>query len=178
MSKKLFAEEEIDILSKNKYVKSVSGRGITYTDEFKSLFISEYNKGYLPTQIFIDAGFDIDILGNDRIWSASKRWRKSYRDSGELGLRDTRKFNSGRPLNRELSMEEIIAKKDAEIAYWKAEVELLKKIELQERQVKRGELKAAIIFKLIQQIISKYNFKNMVIYVKLRKYQDQVIIVI
>lgn len=59
-------------------------------------------------------------------------------------------------------MEEIIAKKDAEIAYWKAEAELLKKIELQERQVKRGELKAAIIFKLIQEIISKYNFKNMV----------------
>lgn len=128
----------------------------------KTLFIAEYNKGYLPTQIFIDAGFDVDILCNDRIYSASKWWHKSYRKSGELGLRDTRKFNSGRPLSRELSVEEIIAKKDAEIAYWKAEAELLKKIELQERQVKRGELKAAIIFKLIQEIISKYNFKNMV----------------
>ena len=162
MSNKLFSDEEIDVLSKNKYVKSVSKRGITYTDDFKTLFIAEYNKGYLPIQIFIDAGFDVNILGNHRIYSASKRWRKSYRESGELGLRDTRKFNSGRPLSRELSVEEIIAKKDAEIAYWKAEAELLKKIELQERQVKRGELKAAIIFKLIQEIISKYNFKNMV----------------
>ncbi|MBW4829212.1 MAG: IS3 family transposase [Clostridiaceae bacterium] len=162
MSNKLFSDEEIDVLSKNKYVKSVSKRGITYTDDFKTLFIAEYNKGYLPTQIFIDAGFDVNILGNHRIYSASKRWRKSYRESGELGLRDTRKFNSGRPLSRELSVEEIIAKKDAEIAYWKAEAELLKKIELQERQVKRGELKAAVIFKLIQEIISKYNFKNMV----------------
>lgn len=162
MSNKLFSDEEIDVLSKNKYVKSVSKRGITYTDDFKTLFIAEYNKGYLPTQIFIDAGFDVNILGNHRIYSASKRWRKSYRESGELELRDTRKFNSGRPLSRELSVEEIIAKKDAEIAYWKAEAELLKKIELQERQVKRGELKAAIIFKLIQEIISKYNFKNMV----------------
>lgn len=162
MSNKLFSDEEIDILSKNKYVKSVSKRGITYTDDFKTLFIAEYNKGYLPTQIFIDAGFDVNILGNHRIYSASKRWRKSYRESGELELRDTRKFNSGRPLSRELSVEEIIAKKDAEIAYWKAEAELLKKIELKERQVKRGELKAAIIFKLIQEIISKYNFKNMV----------------
>lgn len=162
MSNKLFSDEEIDVLSKNKYVKSVSKRGITYTDDFKTLFIAEYNKGYLPTQIFIDAGFDVNILGNHRIYSASKRWRKSYRESGELELRDTRKFNSGRPLSRELSVEEIIAKKDAEIAYWKAEAELLKKIELKERQVKRGELKAAIIFKLIQEIISKYNFKNMV----------------
>ncbi|HHV25674.1 hypothetical protein L0P54_10865 [Anaerosalibacter bizertensis] len=63
----------------------------------KTLFIAEYNKGYLPTQIFIDAGFDVDILCNDRIYSASKWWHKSYRKSGELGLRDTRKFNSGRP---------------------------------------------------------------------------------
>lgn len=162
MSNKLFSDEEIDILSKNKYVKSVSKRGITYTDEFKTLFIAKHNKGYLTTQIFIDAGFDVDILGNVRIWSASNRWRKSYKQSGELGLRDTRKFNSGRPLSRELSTEEIIAKKDAEIAYWKAEAELLKKIELQERQVKKGELKAATIFKLIQEIILKYNFKNMI----------------
>ncbi|WP_412030656.1 IS3 family transposase [Anaerosalibacter bizertensis] len=162
MSNKLFSDEEIDVLSKNKYVKSVSKRGITYTDDFKTLFIAEYNKGYLPTQIFIDAGFDVNILGNHRIYSASKRWRKSYRESGELGLRDTRKFNSGRPLSRELSVEEIIAKKDAEIAYWKAEAELLKKKSSCKKQVKRGELKAAIIFKLIQEIISKYNFKNMV----------------
>ncbi|MBU5292971.1 hypothetical protein KQH90_02845 [Anaerosalibacter bizertensis] len=97
MSNKLFSDEEIDVLSKNKYVKSVSKRGITYTDDFKTLFIAEYNKGYLPTQIFIDAGFDVDILCNDRIYSASKWWHKSYRESGELGLRDTRKFNSGRP---------------------------------------------------------------------------------
>lgn len=40
---------------------------------------------------------------------------------------DSIKLNSGRPLKRELTVEEIIAKKDAEIAYWKAEAELLKK---------------------------------------------------
>ena len=32
-----------------------------------------------------------------------------------MGLRDTRKFSSGRPLKRELTLEEIITKKDAEI---------------------------------------------------------------
>ncbi|KMT50178.1 hypothetical protein TU51_10475, partial [Bacillus cytotoxicus] len=35
MTKKLFTEKEIEILSKNRYVKSVSPKGITYTDEFK-----------------------------------------------------------------------------------------------------------------------------------------------
>ena len=35
MSKKLFTEEEIKILMKNKYVKNVTNKGITYTDEFR-----------------------------------------------------------------------------------------------------------------------------------------------
>jgi len=65
----------------------------------------------------------------ERIWSCSKRWRKSYKDTEEIGLSKTRKFSSGRPLKRELTNEELLAKKDAEIAYWKAEAELLKKIE-------------------------------------------------
>lgn len=47
MSKKLFAEKEINLLSKNPYVKSVSSKGITYTDEFKRIFIAKMiMKGY------------------------------------------------------------------------------------------------------------------------------------
>lgn len=164
MSKKLFTNEEIELLSSNKYVKNISPKAITYTDEFKLLFIAERSNGKLPINIFRDAGFDVDIIGNHRIWCASKRWRNSYIKSGELGLRDTRKLNSGRPLKRELTVEEIIAKKDAEIAYWKAEAELLKKIELQERQVKKGKLKAALIYSIIEDIILKFNYKNMVLH--------------
>ena len=82
-----------------------------------------------------DAGFDVNIIGIKRIDSASLRWWKAYNDKGILGLEDTRTLNSGRTLNRELTIEEIIAKKDAEIAYLKAELELIKKLELQERQV-------------------------------------------
>ncbi|NRT92236.1 Mn-dependent DtxR family transcriptional regulator [Clostridium beijerinckii] len=39
---------EINILSKNKYVKRVSEKGITYTDEFKRLFIAENEKCKFP----------------------------------------------------------------------------------------------------------------------------------
>ncbi|EJR30366.1 hypothetical protein IIG_03714, partial [Bacillus cereus VD048] len=35
MTKKLFTERDIQILSNNPYIKSVSQKGITYTDEFK-----------------------------------------------------------------------------------------------------------------------------------------------
>ncbi|GCD09827.1 IS3 family transposase [Clostridium tagluense] len=162
MSKKLFTNEDILSLSKNRYVKRVSEKGITYTDEFKSLFIAEHSMGKLPFHIFQDTGFDVDVLGNHRIWCASKRWRDAYKESGELGLRDTRKFKSGRPLKRQLTLEEIITKKDAEIAYWKAEAELLKKIERQERQVKSGSLSISSTFALIQNILSEFKYKNII----------------
>ena len=44
MSKKLFTEEEIIILKQNKYVKKLTSKGITYTDEFKRIFIDENGK--------------------------------------------------------------------------------------------------------------------------------------
>lgn len=95
----------------NRYIKSVSERGVTYTDEFKILFIAEYENGKIPSQIFRDAGFDIDIIGTTRVAAASKRWRAAYKQHGELELRDTRKFNSGKILKRELTTDEILAKK-------------------------------------------------------------------
>lgn len=45
MSKKLFTDKEIKILSKNPYVKTVSDKAITYTDEFKQIFVIEKDKG-------------------------------------------------------------------------------------------------------------------------------------
>ena len=126
MSKKIFNEQEILELSKNKYVKNVTSKGVTYTNEFKLQFIAEYETGKTSRMIFKDAGFDVDVIGVKRIDSASRRWRMAYKDKGVLGLEDTRTLNSGRTLNRELTIEDIIAKKDAEIEYLKAELELIK----------------------------------------------------
>lgn len=53
-----FTQAEIDILSKNKNVKKVSSKQITYEDSFKELFINEHNAGKLPRDIFIENGFD------------------------------------------------------------------------------------------------------------------------
>lgn len=135
MSKKLFTEEEIHKLSNNKYVKSVSSKGITYTDEFKRIFIDENNKGKLPTQIFKQYGFDTDVLGSNRIKGATKRWRNAYKKDGIIGLTDTRINNTGRPTNKELSLEEKYAQLEAKMNLLRAENELLKKLEMIERKV-------------------------------------------
>ena len=164
MSKKIFSEKEINELSKNKYVKKVSQKGITYTNEFKLHFIAEYEMGKTPRQIFQDAGFDIQVIGIKRIECARDRWRKSYKEKGVLGLDDKRALNSGRTLNRDLTLEEILAKKDAEIEYLKAELELVKKLEINERQVRNHRLKPIKVFGLIKNIISKFNLIGMVKY--------------
>ncbi|MGG7153474.1 IS3 family transposase, partial [Clostridium neonatale] len=154
MSKKTFSDEEVRSLSNNKYVKKVSNKSITYTNEFKIHFIAEYNNGKSPRTIFEEAGFNIDVIGLRRIDCSSSRWRKAYNENGVLGLDDTRRNNSGRPREREVTKDDIIAKQNAEIEYLKAEVELLKKLELQERQVKKGKLVAAEVFSLIEGLIN------------------------
>lgn len=79
MSKVQFTDEDILNLSKNIYVKNISNKSITYTNEFKIHFIAEYNNGKTPRQIFNDAGFNIDIIGTKPIECASCRWRKAYK---------------------------------------------------------------------------------------------------
>ncbi len=135
MSKKLFAEKEIKLLAKNPYVKSVSPKGITYSNEFKEHFITQYGQGKFPREIFEDCGFDTEVLGIKRIESSGKRWREAYRKYGILGLQDTRSGHSGRPRERELSVEEKNARLEAENNLLKAENELLKKIRFAERGI-------------------------------------------
>ncbi|KRG12370.1 tranposase [Virgibacillus soli] len=139
MSKKHFAEKEIEILSNNRYVQSVSSKGITYTDEFKRIFIVENEKGKLPRQIFEENGFDIEVIGIVRVQRAASRWRTAFNKSGVLGLRDTRKENSGRPIKKELSLEEKNTRLEAQIQLLRAENELLKKLDMMERRLGRNE---------------------------------------
>ncbi len=78
MGRVKFTKEEIEILSKNKYVEKVTGYSVKYTDEFIARFIREYNEGRKPNEIFLRAGFDTALLGNKRIERCSARWRKSH----------------------------------------------------------------------------------------------------
>ena len=96
MTKKLFTERDIQILLNNPYIKTVSQKGITYTDEFKRIFIDENEKGKLPRNIFEECGFNIDIIGMKRIISSASRWRAAFRKMVIFDLRDTRKYNAGK----------------------------------------------------------------------------------
>ena len=142
MTKRLLNRKEQEQLKGNPFVQSVSDKAITYTDEFKRHFIAENENGKLPRDIFEEAGLSVDLIGIERINTAAKRWRAAYRKFGIEGLQDTRKTNSGRPSERELTLEEKIARLEAKNKLLQAENELLKKLDLLERQMMTKKLQS------------------------------------
>jgi len=135
MSIKDFTEKEVKVLSKNKYVTKVSIKGITYTDEYKRIFVAENEKGKSIKEIFKEYGFDIDVLGTIRIRSAANRWRTAYRKKGIIGLNDTRALMCGRSSGKDLPIEERYKRLKVQVNLLKAENELLKKIDILERRL-------------------------------------------
>ena len=135
MSESLFKEQEIEQLRANPYVKHVSEKAITYTDAFKELFLEEYHAGKLPSQIFRDHGFDVRVVGDQRVQCPSKRWRKAEKRPD--GAKDIRKGNTGRKPTKHLCDAELIAKMKVEIETLRQEREFLLELRKLGRQVKR-----------------------------------------
>jgi transposase len=136
MNIKYFTEKEMKKLMGNPYIDAVTPTLITYTDEFKRIFIAQDKDGKLPREIFRDNGFDVDLLGGSRIRKAAYRWRKAYKEDGLEGLTDSRKGPSEKRQTRELTIDEKNARLEAQIKLLKAENELLKKLDMMERGLK------------------------------------------
>ena len=134
MGKNYFTPEQVEQLRKNKYVKHVSEKAITYTEEFKERFMLEYNSGKLPSQIITEMGFDVKALGPKRINGISYRYRKQSKRPE--GFKDTRadNVNMGRPRTKDLSQEELIERQKQEIELLKAKVEYLSLLRRAERE--------------------------------------------
>ncbi len=66
MSNKIYNEFQIKKLEKNPNVLNCSDRSITYSPEFKIKAIKEYKSGKIPSQIFIEQGFDLDMIGKEQ----------------------------------------------------------------------------------------------------------------
>ena len=121
-----FTDEQVEELRRNPYVKKVSEKGITYEEGFKELFAIEYEKGKLPSQIFKEAGFDVTVLGKDRVNDFSKRVKAQK--VREAGFEDQRKYSSGRPKTKDLTDEEKIQRLEMKIKTLKQENDFLKRV--------------------------------------------------
>ena len=129
MSKILFTDAQVNKLRKNKWIKKITNKGITYTDEFKYKLVKDCeNYKKFPQDVFRECNIDPEIVGESRIHNCAYRWRIQFSKTGEL--KDTRIDNDGRPIERELSDKEKLERAEAKIKLLEAENELLKKNEL------------------------------------------------
>lgn len=158
MSKKIYSEIERKMLESNPNVKSVSEKSVTYMPEFKiEAVLSNIERFKTPAQIFIDAGFNIEVLGTQKPNECLKRWRRIYNQKGIDGLlMENRGANStGRPSSKELTAEEKLKRMEAKLKRLEKENELLKKLEPLERGVMESASKKYIFIKDIMSEISK-----------------------
>lgn len=129
MSKILFKEAQVEKLSKNKWVKNINNTTITFTDEFKYKLVKECEDyKTFPQDVFRECGIDPEIIGVKRYEQCAYRWRKQLKTIGEI--KDNRKENSGRNIERQLSYKEKLERAEVKIKLLEAENELLKKNEL------------------------------------------------
>jgi transposase-like protein len=133
----LFSPEDRAKIMQNKNVLRVGDAFITYSPAFKVEAVrANLVKGKPPHLIFVDAGFDLDLIGHRTPEYCLKRWRKVFGQRGEQGLRDDQrgKNGTGRPLERELTVEEKLRRAEARVKYLEKENELLKKFDAIERE--------------------------------------------
>jgi transposase len=139
VSKIIFNECQIKILENHPHVKQVSDRSIAYHPDFKVKAVKENQSGKGPTQIFIDHGFDVDMIGSDKPKECLKRWRKIFGMYGEEGFYTERrgKGSLGRPTSKQDTQEDRLKKAEARIKYLEAELDFLKKLDELERQASK-----------------------------------------
>lgn len=131
MSRQLFTEEQINQLRKNPYVYSITPARLSFTKEFKELFLASYNKGELPRSILENHGFDIQTLGERRVWSISQHIRDEYKKYGEFhqgyGIRPSC-IETPSADDQPLSDKEQIKQLQHRVEYLEQQMEFLKKI--------------------------------------------------
>ena len=133
---RIFSYDELKRLESNPNVQGVTEKTITYSPTFKIAALKAYNEGRTPMEIFLEAGFDLDVIGSTKPKKCLKRWREVYSLYSEAGLLEDRrgKGSMGRRSTGELTVEEKLKRAEARIKLLEAENELLKKLEALERQ--------------------------------------------
>jgi hypothetical protein len=130
MSKRRFTKEKIEILSKNENVSKCSEKSITYSNAFKVKAIKQYKDGKSSRNIFIEAGFDLLMIGKDNPKVHLKQWNKIVKTKGLDYLRNETRGKGGgrRKKPKYLNDKDKIKRLEAEVAYLKAENDFFMKL--------------------------------------------------
>ena len=128
MSKKSFTPEEQTILRQNQYTYKVTEYTITFTKEFKELFVQKYSAGLTARKILTDCGYNPEIFGDRRIQGISHHIREQYEETGGVFTQGHSGYRKPRKTSVQLSEKEELKQLRQEVDYLKQEIEFLKKI--------------------------------------------------
>ena len=124
-----YSAEQLKDLRNNPNVKKCSSKSITYNPAFKQQAVKQYHEeGLSPNQIFLQAGFDLKILGKYKPKDCLKLWKSIYKVKGLAGLetdpRGRNRLGRHKPKFDESNVEYLKTK----IAYLEAENNFLRNL--------------------------------------------------
>lgn len=120
--------ELVQSLQEHPYVEKATEWMVSFTEDFKKLAFDEYHRGKSMKEIFTDAGFDIEALGNKRIENfRNGLMEQSARESGFTDLRKNRDLRAAPSTEAQLLKR--INELTHQVAYLQQENEFLKKIQ-------------------------------------------------
>lgn len=118
MNKRLFTDEEIEMLRKNPNTDSVTAKTIRFTKEFREEFYERITKGERGKTILTEAGYPVDVLGTERVKSMAYKLR----------LKHGYNAKTVRKTSNEKDQEKLVKQLLQRIDYLEQEVDFLKKI--------------------------------------------------
>ena len=128
MNRHTLPKDYVEKLNEHPYVEKATEWTVSFTPEFKQFAYDEYCRGKSMRDIFTEAGFDVEILGERRI--NSFRVHLMERADGEAGFADKRKDKSQQsPPGTEAQMMKRIRELEYRNAYLEQENDFLKKIQ-------------------------------------------------
>lgn len=125
-----FTQEEREILASNPFTSRVDWHHIWFTLEFQNIFLARYEQGETSTEIFADMGYDLEILGPNRVYNYPRTLYKRL----ERGLPLTESPGHTKadiPENVDyntMPAQQSVASMQRELKYLRQQVEFLKKI--------------------------------------------------
>ncbi len=129
MEVKKFTGEEMDALRSNPYTYKVTQCQLSFTIEFKELFLKHYNEGMTPRDILLSLGYDPDMLGDNRVNGIRMHIKKEFEKQGSFHIgRKPRGTASGDNTSAPADPADEVRQLRNEVEYLRQEVEFLKKI--------------------------------------------------
>ena len=125
-----FTPEQMEQLAANPFTLNVTVYRISYTLEFKNLFLSHYENGETVMNIFRTLGYDPETLGENRIYGFARDLLNKV-EAGEPLTEGPAHKPATKPVNTDyntMPSQQSVASMQRELTYLRQQVEFLKKI--------------------------------------------------